>query len=405
MRDASQPSKPLRTQVGIVGAGPAGLLLGRLLELAGIESVIIEARTREYVEQRVRAGLLEQGTVDLLHEIGLDRRLAVEALVHEGFELRFGGARHHIPMSELTGGRRTFMYGQQEVVKDAIAARVESSAPIVFGVEAVSLEGLDTPVPTIHYTHEGTPHLMRCDFVAGCDGFHGVSRPTIPQARLREYAADYPFAWFGVLAAVAPSAGELIYAAHERGFALHSMRSPEVSRFYLQVPPATDLAEWPDERIWTELRLRLATDDGWRLADGPIVKKDLTLMRSFVAEPMRYGNLFLVGDAAHIVPPTAAKGLNLAAADVQMLADCLVSWYASGDRSALDRYSPMALRRVWQAQEFSRSMTALLHHDPDSPFDGRLQHARLDGMCKSRVALTAFCESYVGLPFAGRIHS
>jgi p-hydroxybenzoate 3-monooxygenase len=404
MRDAPQSSKPLRTQVGIVGAGPSGLLLGRLLELAGVESVIIEARSREYVEQRVRAGLLEQGTVDLLHEIGLDRRLAVEALVHEGFELRFGGVRHHIPVSELTGGRRTFMYGQQEVVKDAIAARVESGAPIVFGIEAVSLDGLDTPVPKIHYTLEGTPHLIRCDFVAGCDGFHGVSRPAIPHARLREYAADYPFAWFGVLAAVAPSTDELIYAAHERGFALHSMRSPELSRFYLQVPPATDLAEWTDDRIWTELRLRLATDDGWRLADGPIVKKDLTLMRSYVAEPMRYGSLFLAGDAAHIVPPTAAKGLNLGAADVQLLADCLVSWYASGDRSALERYSPTALRRVWQAQEFSRSMTALLHHDPDSPFDGRLQHARLDGMSKSRAALTAFCESYVGSPFAGHIH-
>lgn len=404
MRDAPQPPKPLRTQVGIVGAGPAGLLLGRLLELAGVESVIVEARTREYVEQRVRAGLLEQGTVDLLHEIGLDRRLAVEALVHEGFELRFGGVRHHVPMSELTGGRRTFMYGQQEVVKDAIAARVESGAPIVFGVEGVSLEGLDTPTPTIRYMLEGTPRVVHCDFVAGCDGFHGVSRPTIPQASLREHAAEYPFAWFGVLAAVAPSAGELVYAAHERGFALHSMRSPEVSRFYLQVPPATDVDEWSDERIWTELRLRLATDDGWRLADGPIVKKDLTLMRSFVAEPMRYGNLFLAGDAAHIVPPTAAKGLNLAAADVQLLADCLVSWYASGDRSALERYSPMALRRVWQAQEFSRSMTALLHNDPSSPFDGRLQQARLDGMSKSRAALTAFCESYAGLPFAGRIH-
>lgn len=393
-----------RTQVGIVGAGPAGLLLGRLLQLAGIETVILEARSRRYAEERIRAGMLEHGTVELLGQVGLDERLEREGLVHEGFELRFGGARHRIPMSELTGGCRAVMYGQQEVVKDAIAARVESEAPLLFEVGDVRLEDIDGDAPAIRYTHEGEAHTLRCDVIAGCDGFHGVSRPAIPDGVLTTYAAEYPFAWLGILADVAPSTYELVYAAHETGFALHSMRSPSVSRFYLQVRPGEDLGLWPDERIWSELRTRLSTDDDWTLGEGPITKKGVTAMRSFVAEPMQYGNLFLAGDAAHIVPPTAAKGMNLAVADVCLLADGLVTWYEQGDRSMLDAYSDVALQRVWRAQEFSRSMTSLLHHDPASAMDARLQRAQLEHICGSQAAMTSFCEVYVGLPFAGRVH-
>lgn len=389
-----------RTQVGIVGAGPAGLLLGRLLDLAGIESVILELRDRAYVEGRIRAGMLEHRTVEFLGEVGLNERLRREGFVHEGFELRFAGRRHRIPMSELTGGCTAVMYGQQEVVKDAIAAR---ESPLRFEVSDVRLEGLETDRPSISYEHEGERHELRCDVIAGCDGFHGVCRPSIPAGAIRTYAREYPFAWLGILADVAPSTWELIYAAHERGFALHSMRSSEVSRFYLQVKPDEDLDAWPDERVWEELQARLGVE-GWSLAEGPVTQKSVTPMRSFVTEPMQYGSLFLAGDAAHIVPPTAAKGLNLAVADVCLLGDALVTWYESGDRRRLDAYSETALHRVWRAQEFSRTMTWLLHHDPADDFDARLQLAQLDHICTSRAAMTSFCENYVGLPFAGRVH-
>ncbi|WP_412515284.1 4-hydroxybenzoate 3-monooxygenase [Actinomadura madurae] len=394
-----------RTQVAIIGAGPAGLLLGRMLELAGVDAVILENRTRAYVEGRIRAGMLEHRTARLLEELGLDGRMRAEAAVHHLFELRFDGRRHQIPMAELTGGCTAVMYSQQEIVRDAVEARVASGLPLEFDVDDVRLEGLDGAGPTVRYrAADGTEHVLACDFIAGCDGFHGVSRGSIPDGVLTAYEHDYPFAWLGVLADVPPSTFELIYACHERGFALHSMRSSKVSRFYLQVTADEDLADWPDDRIWRELRVRLGTDDGWTLAEGAITKKSITAMRSFVVEPMQYGRLFLAGDAAHIVPPTAAKGLNLAAADVRLLADALCTWYESGDRSALDRYSEDALRGVWRAQQFSRSMTSLLHHDPSTPMEWRLQHAELKHLCTSEAAMKSFCENYVGMPPVGRIH-
>jgi p-hydroxybenzoate 3-monooxygenase len=348
----------------------------------------------------MRAGMLEHHTVELLAEAGLDERLRREAFVHQGFELRIDGARHCVPMSQLTDGCTSVMYPQQEIVKDAIAARIETGDPLVFDVADVRLEDLRSERPTIRYRHDGRERVLRCDVIAGCDGFHGVSRASIPPDELDVFAREYPFAWLGILADVAPSTSELIYATHANGFALHSLRSPSVSRFYLQVCPTTDLHDWPDERVWRELRARLGTDDGWTLGEGPITKRDLTCMRSFVAEPMQYGNLFLAGDAAHIVPPTAAKGLNLAVADVRLLADCLISWYESGCRDHLDRYSEVALRRVWRAQHFSRVMTWLLHREADDGLDERLQRARLDEICSSTAAMTSFCENYVGLPFA-----
>jgi p-hydroxybenzoate 3-monooxygenase len=393
-----------RTQVGIVGAGPAGLLLGLLLGLAGIESVILERRSRAYVEQRIRAGMLERCTVELLQQVGLDERLRREAFVHDGFELRFGGQRHRIPMAELTDGHQAVMYGQQEVVKDAIASRLDTGDPLAFEAEDVRLDGIASDQPAIRYRHESTEHELRCDVIAGCDGYHGICRRAIPVAERVTHARDYPFAWLGILADVSPSTFELIYAAHEEGFALHSMRSSEVSRFYLQVQPDEDLDAWSDDRVWDQLHTRLGTDDGWTLHEGPITKKNITAMRSSVTEPMQYGNLFLAGDAAHIVPPTAAKGMNLAVADVCLLADGLVTRYETGDRALLDGYSRTALRRVWRAQEFSRSMTWLLHHDPANHLDGRLQRAQLENIVTSRAAMTAFCENYVGLPFAGRVH-
>ncbi|GAA1890805.1 4-hydroxybenzoate 3-monooxygenase [Actinomadura bangladeshensis] len=394
-----------RTQVAIIGAGPAGLLLGRMLELAGVDAVILEHRTRAYVEGRIRAGMLEDRTARLLDELGLADRMNREAAVHHAFEMRFDRQRYRIPMAELTGGCTAVMYSQQEIVRDAIEARVASGLPLEFDVDDVRLDGVDTDTPTVRYrAADGTEHVLACDFIAGCDGFHGVSRTSIPAGVLTSYEHDYPFAWLGVLADVPPSTFELIYACHERGFALHSMRSSEVSRFYLQVPPDEDLAAWPEDRIWSELRTRLGTDDGWTLAEGTVTKKSITAMRSFVVEPMQYGRLFLAGDAAHIVPPTAAKGLNLAAADVRLLADALCTWYESGDDAALDRYSGDALRGVWRAQQFSRSMTSLLHHDPSSPMEWRLQHAELKHVCTSESAMKNFCENYVGYPPVGRIH-
>jgi len=385
----------VRTQVAIIGAGPAGLVLGTLLHQAGIEAVVLEARDRAYVEHRVRAGVLEQGTVALLDRAGVAGRLRREGLVHHGLELRFAGQGHRVPLSDLTGGRAITIYGQQEVVKDLIAARLAAGAPLLFEVSQVELAD-PTGSPVVRFRHDGKRHDLRCDVVAGCDGFHGPSRAAIPAGRLTTYERDYPYAWLGILAAVPPSSDELVYAYHEDGFALHSLRSPQLSRLYLQVRPDERLEDWPDDRIWTELRRRLARADGWELAVGPILEQGITPMRSFVAEPMRHGHLFLAGDAAHIVPPTGAKGLNLAVNDARLLAEALVAWYRTGETAALDGYSDACLRRVWRAEHFSWWMTSMLHrHDQADPFQHRLQLAQLREVCGSRAA-TWLAENYVG---------
>jgi p-hydroxybenzoate 3-monooxygenase len=389
----------MRTQVGIVGAGPAGLMLAHLLHLQGVESVVLEARSREYVEQRVRAGVLEQATVELLRETGLADRLDREALIHHGIELRFDGTGHRIALTDLSG-RSIWIYGQQEVVKDMIAARLGFGGAIHFDVEDLEISGIDSTAPTIRFRASGDAQELTCDVVAGCDGFHGVSRDTIPAGVLHGYHREFPFAWLGILAAVAPSTDELIYAYHDRGFALHSLRSPEISRLYIQVRPDEDIEEWPDDRIWEELRTRLASDDGWTLTDGPVIEKSIAAMRSFVVEPMQHGRLFLAGDAAHIVPATGAKGLNLAIHDVHVLAGALATWYRTGDSEGLDGYSDRCLRRVWRVQEFSSSMSSMLHRVPgDDGFVGRLQRAQLTYVCSSAAAATSLAENYVGLPY------
>jgi p-hydroxybenzoate 3-monooxygenase len=386
----------VRTQVGIVGAGPAGLALARLLEVAGIESVVLEARSRDHVEHRIRAGVLEQGTAELLRRAGAGRRLDREGVVHHGIHLQFDGERHHVPLSDLTGGRSIVIYGQTEVVKDLIAARLASGLALRFEVRDVSVEEFDTERPRIRFTHEGASEEVECDVIAGCDGFHGVCRPSIPAGVLRTYEREYPFGWLGILAGVAPSIDELVYAHHERGFALLSLRSPELSRYYVQCRPDESLDEWPDGRIWEELRVRTALD-GWMLDEGPILEKSVTGMRSFVAEPMRCGRLFLAGDAAHIVPPTGAKGLNLAIADVRTLAEALADWYGSGSSSGLDAYAETCLRRVWRAEHFSWWMTSMLHKLSDDPFEHELQLSQLRYVTSSTAAATSLAENYVGL--------
>jgi p-hydroxybenzoate 3-monooxygenase len=386
----------MRTQVGIVGAGPAGLTLALLLHRRGIESVVLEARDRAYVEQRVRAGLLEQNTVDVLRGLGVAERLDREGLVHDGIYLRRQGRTQHVPMTDLTG-RHITIYGQQEVVKDLIAARLERGGELRFEVSDLAVDDVETDRPRITYTHAGSDHELVCDVIAGCDGFHGICRPSIPAGVLTEREFTYPFAWLGILAEAPPATDELIYAWHEHGFALYSMRSPEVSRLYLQVPADEDIADWPDERIWAELQVRLATD-GWQVSEGPIFERGITPLRSFVCEPMQHGRLFLAGDAAHIVPPTGAKGLNLAVNDVRLLAAALADWYATGSTAALDGYSQTALRRVWRAQDFSNYMTQLLHDLGSDPFQKGLQLARLEYLSRSRAAAGSLAENYVGLP-------
>jgi len=385
-----------RTQVGIIGAGPAGLTLGHLLHREGIDSVILEARSRDYVEARLRAGVLEHDVAELFDRAGVGERMRREGLVHTGVELQSGPERHRLAFDELTG-KTILVYGQTEVVKDLIAARLESGRPLRFGVSDVSLRDLDGDRPAIRYTHEGDEHELACDVVAGCDGFHGVSRPSIPPGVLREFRREYPYGWLGILAAVAPSHEELIYARGERGFALLSMRSPELSRLYLQCAPDEDLGTWSDDRIWAELQERLGVD-GWTLHEGTILEKGVTPMRSFVVEPMQWGRLFLAGDAAHIVPPTGAKGLNLAIRDVHVLTDALVAWYRDGDRAPLDGYSETCLRRVWRAEHFSWWMTTMLHRDPEGdPFGVRLQQSQLRHLRTSTAAATALAENYVGV--------
>ena len=390
----------MRTQVGIVGAGPAGLLLARLLELEGVDAVVLESRSREEIEATIRAGVLEQGTVDMLNACGVGERMLREGAVHHGIELRFGGRGHRIDFAALTGGRAIMVYAQHEVIKDLVAARLAAGGKVLFNVEGVSLQDVDTAAPAIHFRQGGAAARLECDFVAGCDGFHGVSRPTIPSRLRREFVRSYPFGWLGILVEAPPSSEELIYAWHERGFALVSTRSPEIQRLYLQCDPEDELAAWSDERIWSELRARLATADGWRLKEGRIFQKGIVAMRSFVAEPMQHGRLYLAGDAAHIVPPTGAKGLNLAAADVRVLARALAEFYRSGSESSLAAYTRTALRRVWRAEHFSWWMTSMLHrfHDDDA-FGLRLQRAQLEYVVGSRAASASLAENYVGLPW------
>jgi p-hydroxybenzoate 3-monooxygenase len=388
----------MRTQVVIIGAGPAGLLLSHLLHLRGIESVVLEARSRDYVEHRVRAGVLEQGTVDTLVSSGVGERMLREGLVHYGIELRFGGQGHRIAFEKLVPGRAITVYSQQEVVKDLIAARLAAGGQVLFEVADVVPEGFGGLRPEVSFTRARQRKVIQADFIAGCDGFHGVCRDAIPAGVLTFFDKEYPFGWLGVLAAVAPSSEELIYSSNARGFALHSMRSLQLSRFYLQVAPDEDVANWSDERIWTELAARLETVPGWSLSTGPVVEKGITAMRSFVAEPMQYGRLYLAGDAAHIVPPTGAKGLNLAAFDVTVLTEALAAWYSSGDTALLDGYSRACLRRVWRAQHFSWWMTTLLHSfDYYDAYDRRLQESYLDYVCASDAASTSLAENYVGL--------
>ena len=389
----------MRTQVGIVGAGPAGLLLSHLLHLEGIESAVVEARSRDYVEHRVRAGVLEHGPVELLKQAGVGARLVREGLQHHGIELRFGGRGHRIDFPSLTGGRSITVYGQQEVVKDLIRARLDAGASIEFEVTDVAIDDVQSKSPCIRWQKDGVSHDLACDIVAGCDGFHGICRPTIPNFDASVFERSYPFAWLGILAKAAPSRDELIYAHHERGFALFAMRSREITRLYLQVPPDEDIANWPDERIWRELHSRLEIDDGWTLNEGPVLEKGITPMRSYVCEKMQHGRLYLAGDAAHIVPPTGAKGMNLAIADVYVLSRALAAFFKSGNHELLAAYSKTCLARVWRAEHFSWWMTSMLHRFPgDDGFQQRLQRSQLDYTVGSRAAAASLAENYVGLP-------
>jgi p-hydroxybenzoate 3-monooxygenase len=387
-----------RTQVVIIGAGPSGLLLAQLLHGVGIDSVVLERQTREYVAARIRAGVLEQGTVDLLLEAGVGARMLKDRLVHDGFSLGFSDRTFHVDLRELTGKSVT-VYGQTEITKDLIEARIAAGAAPVYEASDVAVEGFDSAHPVVRYTHQGRREELRCDFIAGCDGYHGICRKSIPQGAVQTYERTYPFGWLGVLADVPPAGEELLYSNHARGFALCSMRSPTRSRYYIQCPVDERLEEWPDARFWDELRRRLPADVAEALIAGPSIEKSIAPLRSFVVEPVRFGRLFLVGDAAHIVPPTGAKGLNLAAGDVRILFRALVHHYRHGSAEWLDRYSAECLRRTWKAVRFSWWFTSIMHRFSDDPFAHRLQLAELDYLTGSRAALTSLAENYVGLPF------
>jgi p-hydroxybenzoate 3-monooxygenase len=386
----------VRTQVGIVGAGPAGLMLGQLLAREGIESVVLESRSREYVEHRIRAGVLEQASAQLLRDAGVGERMDREGIVHGGIYLQFGRERHHVPFRELASAV-IVIYGQTEVVKDLIGARLAAGLPLLFEAEAVAVHDVESDRPRVEFMHNGIRGQLECDVVAGCDGFHGVCRESIPDGSLTTFSREYSFGWLGILAEVAPSMDELVYAHSDRGFALLSLRSPTLSRYYVQVSHDEDVAAWPDGRIWEELQLRTALD-GWKLQEGPVLEKGVTGMRSFVCEPMQHGRVFLAGDAAHIVPPTGAKGLNLALRDVQVLAEALVAWYRRGDSSAVAGYSDRCLRRVWRCEHFSWWMTTMLHLHPDrDEFDRKLQLAQLRHVTTSPAAARMLAENYTGV--------
>lgn len=390
----------MRTQVAIIGGGPAGLLLQQLLHVAGIESVVLEQRSRDYVEARIRAGVLEMGAVRLLEQVGVDARMKREGLIHDGFAFAVDGEIHRIDLKGLTGGSTVMVYGQTEVTKDLNDAAAARGTPVVFEADGLALHGLDTESPFVTYAKDGVAQRLDCDFVAGCDGYHGVSRPSIPADILRTYEKVYPFGWLGILADVPPCDHELIYSNHERGFALASMRSNARSRYYIQTPVDEDLAKWPDERIWDELALRLGPAAAAGMTRGPSIEKSIAPLRSFVAEPMSWGRLFLAGDAAHIVPPTGAKGLNLAASDVHYLAEALTAFYANGATDGLTGYSAKALSRVWKAARFSWWFTGLTHRFPDSDaFSRRMQRAEIDYIVGSHAAQVTVAENYVGLPY------
>lgn len=388
-----------RTQVGIIGAGPSGLLLARLLEVHGIDSVVLEARSRDYVEARIRAGVLEQGTVSLMEEAGVAERLHRDGLVHDGVEIAVAGQRFRVDFRELVGKTVT-VYGQTEVTKDLIAARLAGGGPIVWEAADVAVRDIESDKPQLIYRLAGVEYVLDCDFIAGCDGFHGVSRSALPEAKRRTFERTYPFGWLGILADVPPCSNELIYASHARGFSLASMRSPTRSRYYIQCALDERIEEWPDERIWDELELRLGSDPAPRLTRGPSIEKSVAPLRSFVSTPMQHGRLFLAGDAAHIVPPTGAKGLNLAASDVHYLCRALIAHYEKSSDDLLVAYSDTALARVWKAERFSWWMTMLLHKlHPEESFEAQMQRAELDYLAGSRAAQTALAENYVGLPF------
>jgi p-hydroxybenzoate 3-monooxygenase len=391
--------KRIRTQVAIIGAGPAGLVLAHLLHLAGIESVVLELRSRKYAEERIRAGVLEQVTVDLLDAIGMGERMQQQGLVHHGIDLGFNGSRHRIDFTELSNGKSVTVYGQHEVVKDFIARRLSDGLPLFFEAASVSLHNLTSDTPSVQFTLADEPCEITCDYMAGCDGFHGICRPSIPTSSLTLYDREYPFGWLGILAEAAPTRDELIYQNTPRGFALYSMRSPTITRLYLQCEPDEDLAAWSDDRIWNELNARLQGEDGWTPGRGPILQKSITGMRSFVTDPMQYGRLFLLGDAAHIVPPTGAKGMNLAVADALIFSRALEAFYRHQASGPLAAYSATCLRRIWKVQRFSWWMTSMLHNFRDaSPFDHQRQLAELDYVTSSRAAATTLAENYVGLP-------
>ncbi|GLU43944.1 4-hydroxybenzoate 3-monooxygenase [Allomuricauda sp. NBRC 101325] len=391
--------KRIQTQVGIIGAGPAGLTLAHWLKQKGISSVIVELRSREYVEGRVRAGLLEQNTVDILNELGMGARMQKEGMVHDGVYLSFDQERVHIPFAELTGGRQITIYGQQEVVKDLTDAWLQAGEQLYFEAGAHQITDIDTNCSKIHFTHNGEEGIIDCDFVAACDGFHGIGRKAIQKDSYRAYDITYPFSWLGILANVAPSTDELIYSYHQNGFALHSLRSDTVSRLYIQVDNDDHIDNWSDDRIWEELALRLGTK-GWSLQSGPIFDKSITPMRSHMIDNLSSGRLFLAGDAAHIVPPTGGKGLNLAIADVKHLVDGLIGFYKENETQLLDNYTELALRRIWRAQDFSNFMTTLLHKQDDhGSFTYQLQKAKFDYIKMSSAYRTTIAENYVGLPF------